>query len=163
MKLRGEDMVLFRLVGGDWKAIALSTNCEMDVTADVVEVGTPLTGRSKRMRPERMRWTLTSDHVFAIDEAAWLGAVESDEPMRVLMGVRRNEHVSKPIVIQGDVLAMRVQSGAGKGEKVHWTAEFVGDGAPLFADLEWILADGVWNMQGEIWKDFGEWLMGVEL
>lgn len=162
MKLRGDDMLLFRLVAGDWVAIACSTHCELDVAADMMEVRHPLRGDYKQHRARRMSWNVTSAHVLAMDEAAWLTAAEDEETLRVVVSVRENGHIKKPIVIQGDVMVTRVQSSGHSGQSATWSVEMQGTGRPLFADLEWILADGVWNMQGEIWKDFGVWLMEIE-
>lgn len=160
MKLRGDDMLLFQLVAGDWVAIACSTHCELDVTADMMEVRHPLRGDYKQHKPRRMSWGVKSAHVLAMDEAAWLTAAEDEATLRVIVSVRENGHVRKPIVIQGDVMVTRVQSAGHNGQAATWSIETQGTGRPLFADLEWILADGVWNMQGEIWKDFGIWCGG---
>ena len=46
-KIRANDLIVMYKVNGQWKAIAFSTSCEIDISADTIETSSPDTGRWK--------------------------------------------------------------------------------------------------------------------
>lgn len=53
-KIKGNDLILFIRKEEEYKALAYSTTCEIDIQADTIEIGSPDTGNGrKRKRKER--------------------------------------------------------------------------------------------------------------
>lgn len=62
MKLQGKDLLLYiGQEGGGYTLVGLSTSCEIDVTADMKDVSSLLTGRHRSVRPGRYSWQVSCD------------------------------------------------------------------------------------------------------
>ena len=46
-KVRANDLIVMYRVSGVWKAIAFATSCEIDISADMIETSSSVTGKWK--------------------------------------------------------------------------------------------------------------------
>ena len=62
MRIQGKDVALYANVDGvNGKEIGYSTTCDVQVTCDVSEFSSILSGGAKRMRPGRYGWQMSCD------------------------------------------------------------------------------------------------------
>ena len=52
-KVRANDLIVMYRVSGIWKAIAFATSCEIDISADVVKIGSPDKGKWKNYKKQK--------------------------------------------------------------------------------------------------------------
>lgn len=63
--VKGKDLALYI----DNNLVALSKNCKIDVTADLIEVASVLHGRAKEFRSGRYSWQVTTECLVSADSS----------------------------------------------------------------------------------------------
>lgn len=65
MKIQGRNLVILYRVNDTWKAVAYATVCELDISADMLRVGSIEPGPWKEYRRDKIGWTLTAGHLMS--------------------------------------------------------------------------------------------------
>lgn len=63
MKILGRNLTILYRVDNAWKAVAYATTCELDINADLLEVGSVTPDAWKRYKRKKIGWTLTAGHL----------------------------------------------------------------------------------------------------
>lgn len=61
MRLQGKGLTLF--TGTPLTAVALAVECSIDITSDMVETTSALSGNARSFRPGRYEWSVSSGHL----------------------------------------------------------------------------------------------------
>lgn len=91
MRVRGKDVALYAGVEGEQTALlGLSKSCSLQVSCDMKEFSSVLSGRAKRMRPGRYGWSVDTEVVT--DDAdpsgiTFLTALREGRRMTVSMSI----------------------------------------------------------------------------
>ena len=66
-RIKGQNLVvLFRSPsGGEWKAVAFATDCELDVNVSMLEKGSQEHGYEKEFTPGEASWRITASHLLS--------------------------------------------------------------------------------------------------
>ena len=139
MKLRGDDVILFFESGGRWRTLAYGTTCEIDVSADTMEVGSALSGRWKSYKKRRIGWTLSSGHLMAdaANEVDVLALVEAATHINVNFATVAHHALpvdaadyepDERLQLQGAALVERVTITARRGDYVTLSVSLRGTG-----------------------------------
>lgn len=64
-KIKGQDLVVMFRIGGQWKAIAYATDCELDISRSMLEVGSQNSGDYQEYKPKKIGWRITSAHLLS--------------------------------------------------------------------------------------------------
>jgi hypothetical protein len=164
MKLRGNDMALMVDKDGEWRSIAYATTCEIDIQARMVEVGSPMTGRWRKMKKRGQQWVGSTGHLMADkkEEADIMEMVKERRAVMVCFGtVKRVDgmvELTEKGEMTGEAYVASARVSARKGDMVTISAEIVGIGTLAALWDKWILEDGRWNMHG-VWINSGRWIM----
>jgi predicted secreted protein len=167
MKLRGNDMTLMVYRDGKWRAIAYATTCEIDISADLLEVGSALTGNWRTYKKRKRGWTGSTGHLLADvkQEVDILELVDSDEPVTVCFGsVERHPGqitdadyvLDEKVQIKGEALVTRATVAARRGDCVTISATLQGNGPLEVLWKPWVLESGTWDMNG-VWMNHKIW------
>lgn len=115
--------------GGEYKEIAFSKSCDVNVTVDIVEFTSFLSARAKRIRPGRYSWTMSCDNLVASEDATakmLLQALINGTRLMVMMSVESGEEL---VTLQGFAYAQTYNSSAGMDGAVSYNVVFIGDDA----------------------------------
>ena len=167
MKLRGNDLIVMYEVNGNWKAIAYATSCEIDISADTIEISSPDTGRWKMFKKRKKGWRISTAHLKANVRKTpdFFVLLDRDEPIRVcLTTVEAHPDIIKCAEYKksghyqliGSALVVRVTETARKGDMVTLSAELQGSGKLEQIWAPWVFVDSVWSNNG-VWNDDGVW------
>lgn len=159
MKLRGNDITVFRKVDGWWKTMALATSCDLEVYARLMEKAE---GDFKAFVVQGFDWRGNMSNLMAVDSAIdWKELIEDDSS--ILINVSRIEtdeakerypDENSPAGgdgIMGEAVISKCQINAGKDGKASASISFVGtselegfEGYTLFVptDYECVEMDG---------------------
>lgn len=130
MRINGKNMCLYAVVDGEYKRIALSTSCEVNVQGEYTDVSSLLSGRGKTSRPGRYSWSLTSSSVIDDTDSMSLTLLEhlvSGKPMMVFMNIDANISASGRS-IGGQVYVQSWKEGAPIGSMATYSVTFLGNG-----------------------------------
>jgi predicted secreted protein len=139
MKLRGNDMTLMVQRDGKWRAIAYATTCELDVQAEMLEVGSSLTGQWRHMLKRRLQWMGSTGHLMTDvrQEADIMEMVMSADPVTICMGSVQPHPMAIEadgwvldgrVQMKGEAYVSRATVSARRGDVVTISAEFTGNG-----------------------------------
>lgn len=149
-KVKGNDLILFVQKDGEYKAIAYSTTCEIDMQADTIDIGSPDTGQWKRRKKRRKSWNVSSGHLVSSKKqtSEIFNFFLNDEPVAMMLGTvaPHAETMSADdytpdgrLQMSGEALLTRVTITARKGDYVTMSVELTGSGelkAGIFTGLE---------------------------
>lgn len=149
-KIKGNDLILFIRKEEEYKALAYSTTCEIDIQADTIEVGSPDTGQWTKKKKKRKNWRassgyLISDSVDAIDVFKTLVGNESISLMigtvePHALSVSADEYVTdERLTIKGDGMITRMTITGKRGDFVTMSIDIEGSGALDIKIKEWII------------------------
>lgn len=149
-KIKGNDLILFIRKEEEYKALAYSTTCEIDIQADTIEVGNPDTGQWTKKKKKRKNWRassgyLISDSVDAIDVFKTLVGNESISLMigtvePHALSVSADEYVTdERLTIKGDGMITRMTITGKRGDFVTMSIDIEGSGALDIKIKEWII------------------------
>lgn len=149
-KIKGNDLILFIRKEEEYKALAYSTTCEIDIQADTIEIGSPDTGQWTKKKKKRKNWRassgyLISDSVDAIDVFKTLVGNESVSLMigtvePHALSVNADEYVTdERLTIKGDGIITRMTITGKRGDFVTMSIDIEGSGALDIKIKEWII------------------------
>lgn len=126
--INGKDVAMYVATeGGEYKEIAFSRSCDVNVTADIVEFTSFLSGRAKRTRPGRYSWTMSCDNLVASEDATakmLLRALISGTRLMVMMSVEMGQELTS---LRGFCHAQTFNSSASMDNAMNYNVSFVGD------------------------------------
>lgn len=140
MKLKGNNLIVFFRIDGQWRTLAYATTCELDIQAETITVGSPDTGRWEKKKKRRLGWNGSSAHLMSDikDEANLFGLLKSDLPVRVCFGsvidhkspINSTDNYIKngKVSLEGDALITRMTITGRRGDCVTLSVSFVGIG-----------------------------------
>lgn len=132
-KLKGRDIsVWVEIDGGDKELVALARDADIDVSCDIAEFTSPLSGRGKRNRAGRYSWRVNIGTL--IDD--------SDQPVRLLELLKNGSalvmimdadlltgtSVGNKCTLEGTVVPQQWKIGAPLQGLATFNASFIGDG-----------------------------------
>lgn len=88
MKLKGRNLIVFWRNSNteDFTTLAYATQCELEVSADTVEVASPDTGAWKTYKKKRKGWEVTEAKLMSkLSEADLIAKVESNSTVEVMV------------------------------------------------------------------------------
>lgn len=163
MKLRGNDMMVLAYVGGEYRAIAYATACDIDMQAKMVETGSPLTGAWKRLRKRGVSWLGTTAHLMADarQEVDIMELVREGRSVMVAFGCVTRKggqtELTDKMRLTGQAYISRANVTARRGDVVTMSATLTGAGTLATLWERWILATGRWSMTG-VWMNNEKWI-----
>lgn len=124
---------------GKWRAIAYATTCEIDINAEMVEVGSSLTGLWRMLRKRKLQWVGTTGHLMADmkQEVDILEMVMSKEPVTVCLGSvaphtaavsAADQTLDGRVKLTGEAYVTRATISARRGDAVTISAKMEGNG-----------------------------------
>ena len=130
-KLKGRDVsVAMEIDGGGLETIALSRDADIDVSCDVAEFTSPLSGRGKRYRAGRYTWAVNIGTLIeeSNQPGRLLELLKSGAALTLTMDANLFNADGKRCTLQGDAVAQKWQLGAPLQGLATFSASFVGDG-----------------------------------
>lgn len=130
-KLKGRDVsVSIEIDGGGKELLALSRDADVDVSCDVAEFTSPLSGRAKRSRAGRYSWTVNIGTLIEASNqpARLLELLKSGASLTLTMDVDLLNEAGNSCVLQGNAYTTRWAIGAPLQGLATFSASFVGDG-----------------------------------
>lgn len=130
-KLKGRDVsVAMKINGGGLETIALSRDADIDVSCDVAEFTSPLSGRGKRFRAGRYSWIV---NVGTLIEASnqpgvLLELLKSGGALTLTMDADLLNQDNKQCTLQGDAVVQKWELGAPLQGLATFSVSFIGDG-----------------------------------
>lgn len=140
MKVEANNFTIF----WNGKAIAYATTAELDVNADIYEVGSPTSGGWRRHKKGRKCWTISAGHLIDLRGPQHLGSdyrnpyemVVKDEEVDVAFGAivphgtmeAKDMRPTGAALYSGRALVRRFTVSAVKGQFVSCQFEAVGNG-----------------------------------
>ena len=166
-KVRANDLIVMYRVSGIWKAIAFATSCEIDISADVVKIGSPDKGKWKNYKKQKKTWKISTAHLMANtkDNPDLFELLESDDPIQVCLStveahpgiISHTEYKQDGrYQLTGSALVVRLTVTARKGDMVTMSAELQGNGPLQQVWADWVFVNGLWSNSG-VWIDEGVW------
>ena len=130
MRLRGKDIAVYReSAEGAFRLIALSTACDVNVSADIKEISSILSGRAKRFRAGRYGWTMNIEALIAdeVDDSfELLKSLKVGTRLRVSMSLGAPN--GSLHAVAGYVLVATWSEGAPLAGMATYKVAFQGDG-----------------------------------
>ena len=130
-KLKGRDVsVAMEIDGGGIETIALSRDADIDVSCDVAEFTSPLSGRGKRYRAGRYSWTVNIGTLIEASNqpGALLELLKSGGALTLTMDADLLNQDNKQCTLQGDAVVQKWQLGAPLQGLATFSVSFIGDG-----------------------------------
>lgn len=130
-KLKGRDVsVSIEIDGGVKELLALSRDADVDVSCDVAEFTSPLSGRAKRNRAGRYSWTVNIGTLIEASNqpARLLELLKSGALLTLTMDVDLLNESGVKCVLQGNAVTSRWTVGAPLQGLATFSVSFVGDG-----------------------------------
>lgn len=131
MKKKGRDIsVSIEIDGGGKEIVALARDADIDVSCDIAEFTSPLSGRAKRVRAGRYSWTVNiSTLIEAGDQPArLLELLKSGGALTLTMDVDLLNESGFGCVLRGNAVTSRWAIGAPLQGLATFSASFAGDG-----------------------------------
>lgn len=130
-KLKGRDVsVSIEIDGGGKELLALSRDADVDVSCDIAEFTSPLSGRAKRNRAGRYSWTVNISTLIEASNqpARLLELLKSGAVLVLTMDVDLLNESGFNCVLQGNAVTSRWAVGAPLQGLATFSASFAGDG-----------------------------------
>lgn len=131
MKLKGRDVsVAIEINGEDRETIALSRDADIDVSCDVAEFTSPLSGRGKRFRAGRYTWTVNVGTLIDVGNqpGVLLELLKSGGALTLTFDANLRNENSKRSTLQGNAVVQKWQLGAPLQGLATFNVSFIGDG-----------------------------------
>ena len=149
-KIRGNDLILFIRKEGEYKALAYSTTCEIDIQAGTIEVGSPDTGQWTRKKKKRKSWRASSGYLISdsVDVTDVFKTLVENESVSLMIGtveshalsVIADEYVADGrLTMKGDGIITRLTITGKRGDFVTMSIDIEGVGALDIKIREWIV------------------------
>lgn len=166
-KIRANDLIVMYKVNGAWKSIAFATSCEIDISADTIEVSSPSTGRWKTYKKRKKGWKISTAHLKGNikDSLELFDLLKSDNPIQVCFTtvnhhpelINHTEYKPNGLYqMTGSALVVRLTETARKGDMVTMSAELLGTGVVEQIWASWVFVSGRWTYKG-VWRNDGIW------
>lgn len=166
-KIKGNDLIVMYKVDEAWKAIAFATSCEIDISADTVEISSPDTGRWKTYKKTKKGWRLSTAYLMGNLKKTpdLFEMIDSNNPIQVCFTtveahpgfIEHTEYKqSGHYQLIGSALMVRLTKTARKGDMVTMSAEMLGSGKLEQIWAPWVFVNGVWRDKG-VWMNSGIW------
>ena len=118
-KIKGNDLILFIRKEEEYKALAYSTTCEIDIQADTIEIGSPDTGQWTKKKKKRKNWRASSGYLISdsVDVIDVFKTLVGNESVSLIIGtvephalsVNADEYVpDERLTIKGDGIITRM-------------------------------------------------------
>lgn len=149
-KIKGNDLILFIRKEEEYKALAYSTTCEIDIQADTIEVGSPDTGQWTKKKKKRKNWRASSGYLISdsVDVIDVFKTLVGNESISLMIGtvephalsVSADEYVTdERLTIKGDGMITRMTITGKRGDFVTMSIDIEGSGALDIKIKEWII------------------------
>ena len=135
-KLKGRDVsVSIEIDGGGKELLALSRDADIDVSCDIAEFTSPLSGRAKRNRAGRYSWTVNIGTLIEASNqpARLLELLKSGASLTLTMDVDLLDGSGANCVLQGNAVTTRWAIGAPLQGLATFSTSFTGDGELLLS------------------------------
>lgn len=125
MIVKGRDVALYTTVNGVISEVALSTNCELNISADMIEISSVYVGRGKSFRPGRYSWSLACDALVSLDNGENTAFIDA-----IITGQRLTARFSSAEVkvIEGDVYVQTHRETGSMGSLSTYSVTLQGTG-----------------------------------
>lgn len=130
-KHKGRDVsVSIEIDGGGKELLALSRDADIDVSCDIAEFTSPLSGRAKRNRAGRYSWTVNIGTLIeaSAQPARLLELLKSGASLTLTMDADLLDGSGAYCVLQGNAVTTRWAVGAPLQGLATFSVSFVGDG-----------------------------------
>lgn len=130
-KLKGRDVsVSIDIDGGVKELLALSRDADVDVSCDIAEFTSPLSGRAKRNRAGRYSWTVNIGTLIEASNqpARLLELLKSGASLTLTMDADLLDGSGANCVLRGNAVTSRWAVGAPLQGLATFSVSFVGDG-----------------------------------
>lgn len=149
-KIKGNDLILFIRKEEEYKALAYSTTCEIDIQADTIEIGSPDTGQWTKKKKKRKNWRASSGYLISdsVDAIDVFKTLVGNESVSLIIGtvephalsVNADEYVpDERLTIKGDGIITRMTITGKRGDFVTMSIDIEGSGALDIKIKEWII------------------------
>lgn len=149
-KIRGNDLLVFFEESGEWKTLAYATTCDVDITAEIMRVGSPDTGKWAKKKKKRLDWTVSSGHLLSdvIQSVDAFKKLVGDNTVRVLVGsVGEHKTAMSPddykpdgrYFLEGEALVTRLTIGANRGDMCTLSMSLEGTGPARSEDFDSVI------------------------
>ena len=149
-KIKGNDLILFIRKEEEYKALAYSTTCEIDIQADTIEIGSPDTGQWTKKKKKRKNWRASSGYLISdsVDVIDVFKTLVGNESVSLIIGtvephalsVNADEYVpDERLTIKGDGIITRMTITGKRGDFVTMSIDIEGSGALDIKIKEWII------------------------
>ena len=121
MRILGKDMALY--IDGD--IVALSKTCNIEITADMTEVASPMHGRAKSFIPGRYSWQVTTEALVSSGEGGHYKLID-----HIKKGTQVLVRVTSPDspVLTGRAYVQSLRKSGAVGSMATYSATLIGDG-----------------------------------
>lgn len=130
-KMKGRDISVSIDIDGDGnELVALARDADIDVSCDVAEFTSPLSGRSKRYRAGRYSWTVNIGTLIenSNQPGRLLELLKSGAALTLTMDANLLNEDNKQCTLQGNAVAQKWQLGAPLQGLATFSVSFIGDG-----------------------------------
>lgn len=137
-KLQGKDLIVFYRTGEEYTTLAYATQCELDITAETVEVSSPYTGRWRTYRKRKLSWRMTNAKLMSrMSEGDLTQAISSTDTVRVVIGSVAHTNEDREVAdyipsgdmgYVGNALLVRGTITGNNGDICTLSLELQGDG-----------------------------------
>ena len=131
MKLKGRDVsVAINIDDEGYEPIALSRDADIDVSCDVAEFTSPLSGRGKRFRAGRYTWIVNIGTLIdnSRQPGRLLELLKSGAALTLTMDADLLGTDGKRSTLQGNAVVQKWQLGAPLQGLATFSVSFIGDG-----------------------------------
>lgn len=136
-KIKGNDLILFIQKEGEYKALAYSTTCEIDIQAGTIEIGSPDTGQWTKKKKKRKTWRVSSGHLISDSENVIdiFNMLVGTEEVSIMIGtvaphalsMNADDYVTdERLTMKGRGLITRMTTTGKKGDFVTMSIEIEG-------------------------------------
>lgn len=136
-KIKGNDLILFIRKEEEYKALAYSTTCEIDIQADTIEIGSPDTGQWTKKKKKRKTWRVSSGHLISDSENVIdiFNMLVGTEEVSIMIGtvaphalsMNADDYVTdERLTMKGSGLITRMTTTGKKGDFVTMSIEIEG-------------------------------------
>lgn len=123
-KLLGKDVAVYLRQDGAYIPVAVSTSCELQLSADMVEVSSAFSGRAKKRIAGRYDWQITCQQLVAVGDGTrglLVSALKSGTPLRV-------RFEADDTIQEGDALCSSFQASGALGSMATYSVTLMGAG-----------------------------------
>jgi predicted secreted protein len=166
-KIRANNLIVMYKVNGRWKAIAFATSCEIDISADMIEISSTVSGKWKTFKKKEKGWKISTAYLKGNVKKTpdLFELLDSDDPIQVCLTtveahpdiITQTEYKQDGrYQLTGSALVVRLTETARKGDMVTVSAELQGNGLLEQVWAPWVFVNGLWSNSG-VWIDEGVW------